>query len=189
MADAKTELKPTKDPRIAWWTLAALLAIMVMFALVIVPLMRPKQRDAKVGRPAPDFSLEVIHGGDAGNRIRLSTLRGKAVLLDFWASWCAPCREQMPIVERMTKKFGENELMVVGVDTSDSRADATEFLKARPPGYPSLFDEGGFVAKAYDVTAIPVVVVVDREGVISAVRRSIVPEAELEQLIRDALGS
>jgi len=186
---AETELKPTKDPRLAWWTLAALLAITVMFAFVIVPLMRPKRRDMNVGRPAPDFSLEVIHGGDPGNRIRLSTLRGKAVLLDFWASWCAPCREQMPIVERMTKKFGDRDLVVVGIDTSDSRSDATEFLQARAPAYPSLFDEGGFVAKAYEVTAIPVVVVVDREGVISAVRRSIVPEPELEQLIRDALGS
>jgi cytochrome c biogenesis protein CcmG, thiol:disulfide interchange protein DsbE len=184
-----SELKPTKDPRIAWVSLAALIAIVAMFVLVIVPLIRPRQSGAKPGRPAPDFSAEVIHGGDPGNRIRLSTLRGKAVVLDFWASWCAPCREQMPIVEQMTQRFSDRDLVVVGIDTSDSRADALEFLRARPPAYPSLFDDGGFVAKAYDVRTLPVVIVVDREGVISAVRKTIVRDAELEQLIRDALGS
>ena len=184
-----TELKPTKDPRLAWISLVALVAIAVMFALVIVPSMRPRQSGAKPGRPAPDFSAEVISGGDPGNRMRLSTLRGKAVVLDFWASWCRPCLEQMPVVEQMSRRFPDKDLIVVGINTSDSRSDALEFLQARPTAYPSLFDDGGFVAKAYDVRTLPEVVVVDREGVITAVRKSIVREPELEQLIRDALGS
>jgi thiol-disulfide isomerase/thioredoxin len=184
-----SELKPTKDPRLAWVSLAALVAIAAMFVWVIVPTMRPRQSGVRPGRPAPDFSAEVISGGDPGNRIRLSTLRGKAVVIDFWASWCAPCREQMPVVEEMKHRFADKDLVVVGINTSDSRSDALQFLQGRPPAYPSLFDDGGFVAKAYDVRTLPELVVVDREGVISAVRKSIVREPELEQLIRDALGS
>ena len=184
-----SELKPTKDLRFAWISLAALVAIGAMFVLVIVPSIRPRAGAVKPGRPAPDFSAEVIFGGDPGNRMRLSTLRGKAVVLDFWASWCAPCREQKPVVELMTRRFTDKDLVVIGINTSDSRTDALEFLQSSPAAYPSLFDDGGFIAKAYDVRTLPEVVVVDREGVISAVRKSIVREAELEQLIRDALGS
>jgi thiol-disulfide isomerase/thioredoxin len=183
------EHKPTKDTRLAWTSLLALVAIAAMFLFVIVPSIRPRKGGILAGRPAPDFSAEVIFGGDPGNRMRLSTLRGKAVVLDFWASWCKPCREQMPVVEQMTKRFSDKDLIVIGINTSDSRSDALEFLQGGPPAYPSLFDDGGFVAKAYDVRSLPEIVVVDREGVISAVRKSMVREQELEQLIRDALGS
>jgi peroxiredoxin len=167
----------------------ALLAIAAMFVFVIVPSIRPRKEGVQPGRPAPDFSAEVISGGDPGNRMRLSTLRGKAVVLDFWASWCAPCRQQMPVVEQMTRRFTDKDLVVIGINTSDSRSDAMEFLQSSPPVYPSLFDDGGFIGKAYDVKTLPQVIVVDREGVITAVRKSIVQEPELEQLIRDALGS
>src|SRR5688572_26033767 len=139
------ELKRTRDYRQAWLSLAALVAITAMFVFVIMPLTGRDRKNSRISQIAPDFSLEVVHRGDPGNRIRLSTLQGKAVVLDFWASWCGPCREQMPIMERVARRFEARDVVVVGVNTSDSRTDALTFLRGGGTSYASVFDEDGRV--------------------------------------------
>ena len=188
MADAKPELKQTKDPRAAWWTLAALLAIILMFAFVIVPLMRPKQRDAKIGRPAPDFSLEVIHRGDPGNRMRLSTLRGKAVLLDFWASWCAPCLQMMPTLHDLYQQWQPRGAEFVGINSDGpgmTAAQVQEFLRAHPAPYPIVLDDAD-VGDRYQVEALPDLVVIDRGGAIRNVFWGITSKSELSRALESA---
>jgi cytochrome c biogenesis protein CcmG, thiol:disulfide interchange protein DsbE len=142
-----------------------------------------------VGRPAPDFILRAIEGAGLGKLQRLSDLQSKTVLLDFFASWCGPCREQAPIVDRLARRLAGPKLSVYGVNTSDQLADAEQYLAQHQPSYPVLFDGDNAGANAFDVTGLPTLIVIDPRGIVSAVETRIVGESELETLIREAQGS
>jgi cytochrome c biogenesis protein CcmG/thiol:disulfide interchange protein DsbE len=180
MSDSKSRT----DVRQAWTVAALVLGVSLLFGLVILP--KVGTSDAKlVGSLAPDFALPVISGGAEGNRLRLSDLKGKPVLLDFWASWCGPCRAQAPVLQAFAQRHADAAI-VVGVNTSDDRVDAEAFLKSQGLSYTSVFDESGSVARAYSATTLPTLVAVDTTGRIAAVRRRLVSASELEQLLEDA---
>ncbi len=121
--------------------------------------------------------------------MRLSELRGKTVVLDFWASWCAPCRAQAPIIDKLARQHEKDgDLVVVGVNTSDEQEAAIQFARSHNLAYTMLYDEQNQVARAYSVTGLPTLIVVDRAGKIVAVRRSVVRQKELEQLVATAGG-
>jgi thiol-disulfide isomerase/thioredoxin len=136
-------------------------------------------------RPAPDFALPVVHGGERGARVRLSEQRGKAVLLDFWASWCKPCRQQAEVLKRVRAKHPE--LVVIGVNVSDSPENAARYLAAENPPWLVLEDSDGSVNHAYEVETLPTLVTVDKAGNITAIRRRFVPEKELVALLDDLM--
>jgi thiol-disulfide isomerase/thioredoxin len=177
--------KPTSSPRHAWVTLALVVIVSSLFGLIVLPKLGGRGSSLQ-GLPAPDFNLEVIAGGEAGNRIHLGDLVGKAVVLDFWASWCGPCRQQAPIVEAFSKAHSARDVVVVGVNTSDTRADALEYLRSTTLSYAMALDEDGKVAMAYGVKTLPTVVVVGKSGKITAVRQSVVRRSELEDLVSRA---
>lgn len=180
-------LKETTNPKQAWLTLLLIVGISAFFLFVILPYVRPKSPLEGVG--APDFALPVIHGGETGNRIRLSDLRGKTVVIDFWASWCGPCRQQAPIIDGLARQHeAAGDLVVVGVSTSDEQEAAVRFAQSQNLSYPMVFDEQNKVAAAYSVTGLPTLVVVDKNGKIVAVRRSVVPKKELDQIVERAAG-
>jgi len=121
-----------------------------------------------VGRPAPAFALEVVGGAgaDERDRIDLSALRGHTVVLDFWASWCPPCRASVPALDAFASSHPEVVVVGVNVET-DRRAGfvrtAHEDLGAR---YPTVHDEAGAVQQAYGVQNLPTLLVVDGQGVV-----------------------
>jgi cytochrome c biogenesis protein CcmG/thiol:disulfide interchange protein DsbE len=168
-------------------TLALVIAASLIFGLVILPRLGGGKPSGIEGTTAPDFELEVISGGEPGNRLRLSSLAGKAVVLDFWASWCGPCRQQAPIVEQLSRAHQSGEVVVVGVNTSDERDDALTFVKSASLTYTMLFDEGTKVASAYGVRNLPTMVVVGKSGKITAVRSRVVRADELNSLVGEAL--
>jgi cytochrome c biogenesis protein CcmG/thiol:disulfide interchange protein DsbE len=177
----------TADLKQAWTVGGLVLVVSLIFGLVVLP--RIGQSDSKlVGVEAPDFTLPVIHGGETGNRLRLGDLRGKTVLLDFWASWCGPCRAQAPVLDAFARRYPK-DAMVVGVNTGDELAAAVDFLKSRGLSYTAVFDETGAIGRAYGASTLPTLVVVDAKGRIRAVRRRIVKENELEELLKAAQGS
>jgi thiol-disulfide isomerase/thioredoxin len=120
------------------------------------------QRQAPVGmqdQPAPDFVLR-----DLDNReVRLSELRGKVVLLDFWATWCEPCRAAFPMIELLHRSYKEKGLVVLGIDNEPPQK-AREFLKQYGYLTPSLVDANSDAAMKYRVGSIPTTVLIDREG-------------------------
>ena len=175
--------KPTQNPRQAWITLAMVVVVSGLFGLIVLPRIGGKTSQLE-GLAAPDFALEVIHGGQAGNRIRLSDLRGKPVVVDFWASWCGPCKKQIPILDQLAK--ARSDIHVLGVNTDDRRADAVAFAKSKALSYPALIDEASKVATAYGVRGLPTMVVVSAQGQIVAVRSRVVPREEIEALIASA---
>ncbi len=111
--------------------------------------------------PAPDFDLERL---DEEGRLQLASLRGKAVVVNFWASWCDPCKEEAPYLERLSKEHRERGLVVVGLDAKDFRADARTFAKRYGLTFPLVYDGPGSLTDPYGVTGFPETFVIDREG-------------------------
>ncbi len=115
---------------------------------------------ASVSGPAPNFTLKALDG----KNLKLSEMRGNVVLINFWASWCGPCREEMPLLNELHSKYEPLGFTVLGVNVEEQENSARGFLKNFPVDFPILLDNRNQVSKLYDVVAMPTSVVVDRDG-------------------------
>ena len=113
---------------------------------------------------APDFSL---HNSDGGT-IKLSELRGRPVLLNIWASWCSPCKAEMPALERAYQSYATQDFVILGVNATnqDDAAQAISFVEDQGLTFPVLFDEDGEVSHSYHVRALPSSFFIDSQGII-----------------------
>lgn len=138
---------------------------------------------------APDFTLERL---DEDGELQLSSLRGKAVVLNVWASWCGPCKEEAPYLEQVWRANRDRGVVVVGLDAKDFRADARRFAKRFGLTFPLLYDGPGDAIGGYGVTGFPETFVLDREGqVVAAFAGAVNAEEErvrLRSAIEDALS-
>ena len=116
-----------------------------------------------VGSPAPDFSLLDLEGKE----VKLSQLKGKAVLLNFWASWCVPCRSEMPSIELLHREFTDKGLVVLGIDDEEAPTQTT-FLQKSRFSFASLVEPKKQASNLYSVGGIPTTVVIDQRGMIKA---------------------
>ena len=114
----------------------------------------------RAGRPASDFSIQLFSGGF----FRLADQRGKVVLVNFWASWCPPCREEAPALERAWQANKDKGVVLVGVDVWDTDTDARSFLRDFGITYPTGPDPNGEIAIDYGLTGVPETWFIDREG-------------------------
>lgn len=126
------------------------------------------------GAPAPEFQLQSLAGGN----VNLSDYRGQVVVLNFWASWCGPCRKEMPILEQVHKQYKAKGMTLVGVNVEPEAADALKFLKSMPVSFPILFDRDSTVSKQYQVQGMPNTVILDRAGKVRYVHRGYQPGVE-----------
>ncbi len=115
---------------------------------------------AGISGKAPDFTLK----SRSGKNIRLSDFRGSVVLLNFWASWCGPCRQEMPILNAMHKRYKKLGFAVVGVNVEQDNRKAKNYLKDVKVSFPILYDTASSVSKLYKVAAMPTTVIIDRNG-------------------------
>jgi cytochrome c biogenesis protein CcmG, thiol:disulfide interchange protein DsbE len=140
----------------------------------------------EVGSPAPDFQLPALDGGDD---VRLSELRGRPVIVNFWASWCNPCRQEFPLLKQALRDHSVSRLAVVGVTYQDIPSDSRDFVKKQSSTWPQGVDDGGAVAKAFGVRAIPQSFFVRADGTIVARIFGFTSEAALadplEKLLAD----
>jgi thiol-disulfide isomerase/thioredoxin len=182
-----TEPSKTATPGQATLIIGAVVAVALVLGLTVLPTFKPP-RSRLVGLPAAGFTLPVMTGGEPGSRVRLSDLRGKVVVIVFWASWCAPCRAEAPIIDKFARRHEGKGVVVLGVATSgDDWSRAVEFASSANLGYATLYDDGDHVASAFRIQELPTLAVVDREGIVSAVRSRMVHDDELEELVKDAL--
>lgn len=119
------------------------------------------------GFSAPDFTLDLLGGGE----ITLSDLRGQAVMINLWASWCPPCREEMPAIQKVYEEYKDQGLVVLAVNTTnqDTEAAAAAFVDEFGLTFPVPLDRTGAVSNRYQLRGLPSTYFVDREGIIRSV--------------------
>jgi thiol-disulfide isomerase/thioredoxin len=135
--------------------------------------------------PAPAFSLE----SRAGGQVSLAELKGQVVMINFWASWCGPCRQEFPALDQIYARYKPMGFALVAINVESGRADAEKFLGATPVGFPILFDPDNAVSGKYGVSAMPTTILVDRQGRVRWQHRAYKPgdEARYIEQIRAAL--
>jgi peroxiredoxin len=121
----------------------------------------------EVGQPAPDFTLKSLQG----KNLNLKEQRGNIIMINFWASWCGPCRTEMPVLENFYKKYNELGVYVWGVNVEQENQAGRDFLKDLNLTFPILFDQTNTLSATYDVKAMPTTVIVDRNGLVRYVFR------------------
>lgn len=144
--------------------IAAALAVLGL-AFTIVWTQSSKYEPLVVGKPAPDFDLPIL---DDSKRVRLSDYRGKVVFLNFWATWCKPCKEEMPSMEVLYKHFEKEGLVVlaVSIDRVTTKKDIPPFVTSLGLTFPILIDSWGQTDKRYKLMGVPETYIIDQQGIL-----------------------
>lgn len=115
-----------------------------------------------IGKPAPNFKLQSLDG----QSISLSDFRGKPVLINFWATWCGPCRIEMPYLQQIYEEWHGKGMVVLTINIGESSSQIKEFMQSQGLSLPVLLDKGGSVAQKYNILGIPTTFFLDKDGVI-----------------------
>ena len=172
---ARHESEPSMFP-----LLAGLIALGVLLGLVVMPRVVPGGGPL-IEKPAPDFVLPVVANGDAGAQMRLSDLRDKVVILDFWASWCGPCAMQAPILDRVAQRH--DDVIVLGINVDDPASVAAQYAAKKGLSYPILLDADGEAQSLYQANTLPTVVIIDGAGNIRQLSRGLIRESAVEKVL------
>jgi thiol-disulfide isomerase/thioredoxin len=116
----------------------------------------------QVGTLAPDFSLVDVNG----KAVTLKQFRGKVVFLDFWAPWCDPCREELPALDALYKKYSNDGLVIIGIDIDSSEKLLTEFLHKIPIVFTVVIDKKSVIRRGYNFRTLPTAFIISKDGVI-----------------------
>jgi peroxiredoxin len=143
----------------------------ILFASAVLIAMSCSAVD--VGNKAPDFQLPQL---EKDIKIDLAGLRGKIVLVDFWASWCGPCRESLPQYQKLYSSLARSDFEIVAVNLDEDLNDARKFLAAHPVTYSVVRDAAGDVPKAFGVVGMPTSYLIDRNGIVRLVNQGFKPE-------------
>ena len=170
---------------------ATALALGLIFTLTIFPRERSQPQSAEgssglVGQPAPDFTLPTLED----TQVSLSQFRGRPVVINFWASWCIPCREEMPELARSYEAHKAEGLMILGINLSyaDSLSDIEAFVSEFHVTFPILLDAEGVVAgKLYPMPGIPTSIFINRDGTIARVQVGQMTGQEIDQYVAEIL--
>ena len=116
---------------------------------------------------APDFTLQ----SSTGENVRLAEQRGQVVMLNFWASWCGPCRKEMPLLDEISQRYSAAGFVLYGVNVEEDNTDAKKLIKELGVTFPILYDTESKASSLYNVDAMPTTVLIDKQGVIRYVNR------------------
>jgi peroxiredoxin len=158
------------------------LPVLLMSMWIVAP-----ANAASIQGKAPNFTLK----SNSGKNVKLSELRGQVILLNFWASWCGPCRQEMPLLEKLHKRYSALGFTVLGVNVEEDPRKAKTLLKDISVSFPILFDTSNKVSKQYKVSAMPSTVMIDRDGNMRYLHKGYKPGDEaqykkwVKQLIRE----
>lgn len=157
--------------------------VVALVALGIVAMRLAGQQGARPtpGMPAPDFDLPLYtnYQNGLGQAVRLSELRGKVVVINFWASWCVPCKDEAPALEAIAKKYADRDVVLLGVNYLDVERDALAFLATYNVSYGNGVDLQQRISRAYRTTGVPETFVIDQQGVVREVFIQPITESQL----------
>ena len=182
------ESGPTRRSRWFYVVIGVVGAFVIILALA---LFRSNQSQPTSG-PAPDFQLALFDGyaGNAGmNPVQLSDLKGKVVVLNFWASWCIPCAQEAADLQATYEKYKDKDVVFLGVDWTDIEGDAINYLKRFGITYANGPDLQTRIGPRYHITGVPETYVVDRNGTVQYFKPSPITSAELSGVLDRLLPS
>jgi cytochrome c biogenesis protein CcmG/thiol:disulfide interchange protein DsbE len=170
--------------------LAGVLALLALLAYGVASKQTSQSIDSQLAagiRPAPpDIKLPPLQGGA---EVPLSSYKGKVVVLNFWASWCPPCKDEAPVLARWQPRLAARNGTIVGVDVLDVTSDAKGFIDEHGLDFPHLRDQDGSRLKDFEIVGYPETIVLDRQGRIAATSRGTVDERffteKVEPLLRE----
>ena len=153
--------------------------ILSLSLLILAPFfMSQAALGSTVDTQAANFTLK----SNSGKNLRLSEMRGEVVLINFWASWCGPCRQEMPELEAIYQKYQSLGFTIFGINVDKDRAMADKVLNSTTLSFPILFDSDNAVTELYKVDAMPTTVIVDRSGKVRFIHRGYKPGYEDEYI-------
>lgn len=161
----------------------AVALVVGLLALLIWKVAQGSQNEVKLGERAPDFTLKRL---DRPGTLQLSSLRGKVVVVNFWAAWCVPCKLEAPELVKAAKKWS-GRVVVLGVDVNDSSGAARGFMRKYGLTYPVVHDNGNVTTPKYGLTGFPETFFIDRRGRVVRHVISQVDAGDLRQGIEEAL--
>ncbi len=160
--------------------------VVILSAMLLCSCTRPlseSESEVQIGQVAPNFKLAALGGGE----ISLDQYRGKIVLLDFWATWCTPCRMTMPVLARLEKEY-PGTLVLLAINLQEPKDEVREYVLTEGINSMVLLDEEGYVGAAYGTGSIPMQVLIDKSGVIRRIQLGYSPSmasqlrADIEKL-------
>lgn len=167
-----------------FWRSLLLVLTLALFVSACGTEDEPKAVPLTKGTPAPDFTLETM----SGQTVKLSDLRGQKVFLNFWASWCPPCKEEMPDLQAMSRKYEDRvKLFGVNITADDTLERAEMFILEQKLTFPQLLDKEGKVQKAYNAITVPISVTIDEEGKIVEYRLGQLTQEQMEHMFQALL--
>lgn len=142
-----------------------------LLIVLVTQLLTPASQanaDPLIGHPAPTFALTTLSSQVSTTTLSLASLHGKPVVINFWASWCSPCKEEAPLLENSWKQMQAQgkDVVFVGIDFQEARPEALSFLQAYNITYPLVLDTHGTVAEKYDITGLPDTIFINRSGTV-----------------------
>ncbi len=143
----------------------SIITIVFIIVAVMIPIVTAKSD--LVGQQAPDFTLR----SNQGDNKKLSEYRGKVVLINFWASWCGPCQQELPKLSELKDLHDEYDFELLAINIDEEPKKALRLIKKLGLNFPVLFDEEKQVSKTYDIDAMPMTVIIDRHGEIRYMHR------------------
>jgi cytochrome c biogenesis protein CcmG/thiol:disulfide interchange protein DsbE len=182
------EAKTSGPPRAAYLVLLAI----VVFVVFIAWGLSEANRAQPISGPAPDFTLSLFEGYDGGlgrSEVTLSELRGRVVVINFWASWCVPCEEEAPDLEATWRAYRDRGVVFLGVDWTDNHDDALAYLKRFDISYPNGPDIGTKIGPRYSITGVPETFIVDPNGDVAFFKPLPVTQPELSAELDRLLAS
>jgi len=160
------------------------IAVLALVGLLGFGLLKKSSGGVEVGSPAPDATLPLLDGSGEGS---LAEYRGRWVLVNFWASWCVPCRQEAPALEQFQKRHAGARFTVLGIDTRDLSGDGRAFVREFGLTYPQLRDGDGRAASDFGTTGVPENFLIDPQGRVLLLRRGPVTETYLRDFVAPLL--
>ena len=159
--------------------------VALLLALLVWKLAKGSGKEAAIGKTAPDFTLDRV---GAPGKLQLASLRGKVVVLNFWASWCYPCNQEAPTLQAAAKRYG-NRVVVLGVDVNDPKSDARKFARKFKLTYPLVHDNHNVTSPKYGISLLPETFFIDRSGKVIVHVPGQVKPSEIQDGVEQALRS
>lgn len=184
----KTPVESAPPRRRTVW-LAVVLVLILAFVAVLAFGLRPKTSTILRGQPAPNFELTAFNGEFEGQRFSLADMRGKVVVLNFWASWCVECDKEMPVLEQAWRDYHDRDVWFIGVDYLDIDSAGLAYLERFGTTYPNGPDIGSQMYHDYQCTGVPETFFIDQDGVIQHVQIGPITQPQLYELLDRLLAA